>query len=177
VRLASYEYAKSPLPPDVGREVCFRLGINQRWLATGRAPMKPCFDLSPNLEYQVKPRALFSHAYREVLSLEIEERFRELEAHLGVKTVISGDFEAGVLDTFALLREPPANASAFYVSNLRKIQLRWLPEPLCFDFAKALMRCQREFYRKHKSEIERLVSERLRAQDRAKKPPNGSTGG
>ncbi len=47
VRLASYEYAKAPVRYEIGKQICYRLNINQRWLATGRLPLQPYFDVSP----------------------------------------------------------------------------------------------------------------------------------
>jgi transcriptional regulator with XRE-family HTH domain len=159
-RLASYEYAKAPVRYEFGKLVCYRLNVNQRWLATGQMPMQPYFDLSPHLEYQIKARDLFSSAFDRVLKGSVEERFAELKSLLGSHLVDSHSYEDAVLDNFHLVGDPPAKASVFYAERMVKLMLRWLPEQIVDRYTHELLKAGEAFKKKHWAEVERLVAAR-----------------
>jgi transcriptional regulator with XRE-family HTH domain len=156
VRLSSYEYAKAPVRFALAREVCFRFDVNQRWFATGVYPNRPYFDISPHLECQIDPRALFSEAWDKVLKTPVEQRFSELPTFLDPEVAMSGQYEDGVLDNFSLVGEEPARATAFYVARLIKVRLAWLEGTLLLEYAKMLLAADRRFAREHQTDLKRF---------------------
>ncbi len=160
VRLASYEYAKAPLRYEIGKEICYRLNLNQRWFATGKLPMQPYFDISPNLEFKIKPKSLFGAAYRDILEVGIEERFKELEALLGKEVVREGDIIGAVLDNFHLVGESVSKAAAFYARRVVQLYLTWLPDEVAMDYINSLLNAHRKFQKQHSSAIAKLIAER-----------------
>lgn len=59
---------------EVARKLCEKLSINQRWLATGRPPIRPNFSIGSIQETLIPGDLLFSHAFDAVLDdlLEFE---------------------------------------------------------------------------------------------------------
>lgn len=170
-RLASYEHCKAPIRYEVGKQLCFRHNINQRWFATGEEPNRPYFDLSPNLEFQVAPRALFSEAYEEVLKESIESRAAELEKVVGPEIFKSGKYEEALLDNFHLLGEEDPKAAAFYVARLIRTKLNWLKEPLLTEYTKLLLKADAEFCETRGKEMKSLSEK----EDTQKKALPGSS--
>ena len=77
-RLASYEYGRAPVRCDVALRICSELIINEKWLATGQGPMRPCLDLAnEKIVVKIKLGELFSRAYSEILSPIYEEIAKE----------------------------------------------------------------------------------------------------
>jgi transcriptional regulator with XRE-family HTH domain len=164
-RLASYEHCKAPLRYEVGKQVCYRHNINQRWLATGLEPTRPYFDISPNLEFQIKPKVVFSEAFDKVLLAEVEKRGAEIEKIVGRESMLKGDYEDALLDNFHLLGEEDPKAAAFYIARIIRTRLNWLKEPLLTEYCKALMAAESDFMQQHAEELRSLPIE-SRAEDK-----------
>jgi len=161
VKLASHEYAKAPIRYELGKQFCYRFNVNQRWFATGKLPKSPYFDISPNLEFQITPRALFSGAFDKVLADQIENRGAELARLVGKDALLAGEFEEVVMDNLHLVGEFPSRAMAFYVTKLILTKLNWLPGPLQVEYGNALLAAEKRFHKKHWKQIKALVAERL----------------
>jgi transcriptional regulator with XRE-family HTH domain len=147
-RLSSYEYAKAPIKYELGKQSCYRFNVNQRWFATGAPPAAPYFDISPNLEFRIKTKDLFSTAFDSVLRPYIEERERELKQFCGEEIFYAGEVAGEALDNFHLIGENPAKAAAFYVRKAVLIRLQWLPPDLQIEYADAIMGADRTFQKK-----------------------------
>jgi len=148
-RLVSYEECRAPVRYDLGKQICYRCNVNQRWFATGAYPKKPYFDLSPNLEFAIRPRALFSTAYDEVLKEAVEQRILDVEKRIGRRAALAGDYEEGLLDNFHLVGEKEPRADAFYVARIIQYKLRSLDEPLLTEYCKVLMEADSDFSQEH----------------------------
>jgi transcriptional regulator with XRE-family HTH domain len=147
-RLASYEYAKAPIRYELAKNICFRFNVNQRWLAEGTNPMHEYFDLSPHLEYLIKPRALFTKAYDEVLKSDIDTRWEYLE-----------DLESGGIG-FPRVGTPPREIALFYLNKLIALHLRVMPDDLKGKYYKAISDGAEAFFQYHLSEIEKARASR-----------------
>ncbi len=156
-RLSSYEYAKAPIRYELGKEFCYRFNVNQRWLATGQEPKTPYFDVSPNLEFKIKPKDLFSTAYK-VLQPHIEERSLELIGLYGKEAFYAGEVGGEALDNFHLLGEGPTKAAAFYVRKIVLLRLLWFPPDLQIKYAEAIMEADKTFARRFHKEIAEVVA-------------------
>ena len=66
-QLAGLEYALSPLRYGVGRILCDKCHVSQRWLATGNLPIRVFVEIHSARERQIPSDALFSCAYDEFL--------------------------------------------------------------------------------------------------------------
>lgn len=70
-RYANYEHGRARLPYMVGVQVCERFDINQRWLATGKTPMRPFFKAAPvNGEHKS-----FLNVYQQDLARHVDQRW------------------------------------------------------------------------------------------------------
>lgn len=156
-RLSSYEYAKAPIKYKLGKEVCYRFGVSQKWLATGDQPKGPYFDLSPNLEFQILPKSLFSAAFDTFLRKHIEEREGELKELYGKEVFLMGDTPGEALDNFHLVGDNPAKAAAFYVRKAVLLRLQWLPPDLQIEYANSIIEADAKFQKKFGRRIATLL--------------------
>lgn len=62
----------TPLSYAIGRHLCERFNISQRWLAVGGAPMNSVVKIPKRIEAQIPAGALFSQAYDEHLAAIVE---------------------------------------------------------------------------------------------------------
>jgi transcriptional regulator with XRE-family HTH domain len=162
-RLSSYEYAKAPIRYELGKEICYRLGISQRWLATGDGPQSPYFDVSPNLEFKIQPKTLFSMAFDKVLRPYIEERERELREFCGEDVFNAGAVGGEALDNFHLVGDSPAKAAAFYVRKAVMFRLQWLPPELQIEYAMGIIEADKKFQKKFGKKLASLLPPSQRA--------------
>ena len=79
--LANYELCRAVVPYEIGREVCRRLDINQRWLAIGTNPPQPFFHVDPQIEAAIQGGLSFHAHYERHLKREIEARWARREAN------------------------------------------------------------------------------------------------
>jgi DNA-binding XRE family transcriptional regulator len=154
------EYGRNPLRYWPGWWLCTELGVSERWLATGKLPMRPHFDIGYDIWSRINPRKLFSEAYDTVLRLPVEAGFAELEKFVGKDLVGAGVFFASVLVNLPLQGQPPEQALAFYLRDLISNHLVKLPEPIASKYAEALLKAENKFRQSHKREIEKLLRER-----------------
>jgi transcriptional regulator with XRE-family HTH domain len=172
--LANYEAGVTALTYEKSRRICYRLNVNQRWLATGIQPQIPYFDLSPNLEFSIKENSLFSKAFDDILRPEIERRFAELIQFLGEDAVMTGNYEDAIFDNLHLVGEEAGPAAAFYITKAIAMRGKLMPEPLQAKFAQTLMKAEQSFLNHNREEIEKL-SEVSRSVEKAIQKGIGNT--
>ncbi len=158
--LANYEAEITPVRFDQAKRICYRLNINQVWLATGANPYAPYFDLSPNLEFLIKPNALFSEAFDTVLKEPIQKQIDALVQWIGVKAYFAGKYDDAVLDSLHLAGEDSGRAAGFYVEKVIKMKFHQMPEQFRPKFAEALLAAEKSFLKQHGKDIEKLIRER-----------------
>ena len=161
-RLASYEYAKAPIRYELGRLVCYRFNVNQRWLAEGREPVDHTLDISQHTEALFPVRTLFSEAYDRFLKPEIEERISAVKSFIG-RSFEAGDFDDVLLDSYPLIGASPREAALFFIKRSTEVASARMPPTLQLDFAQHIHKAVGAFYQKHKVAIERWVSEQQMA--------------
>jgi len=157
--LANYEAEITPLSYDQAKRICYRLNINQWWLATGESPFVPYFDISPNLEFSIKQNALFSEAFYNVLKIELRRQIDTLIKWIGPKVYFSGNYDESVLDSLHLTGEDPGKAAGFYIQKVISMKFHWMPEQFRPAYAEALIDAEQGFWKKHGSAIEKVIRE------------------
>jgi transcriptional regulator with XRE-family HTH domain len=74
----NYHYARAPLRVETALWVCRKFNINEKWLATGEGWFSPSLFTDLGKLYKlIKPRMLFSDAYRWILSTEFDQRLNQ----------------------------------------------------------------------------------------------------
>ena len=164
-RLASYEYAKAPIVYELGRLICNRLNVNQRWLAEGRPPMRHCIDVSPHAEALFPVRILFSEAYDKHLKGEIDDRIAELEEQLGapLETAV---FDDALLDNWPPVGAPLAQGAEFYLKRICGILAHAMPPEIQAKFFGHLITEAQKFSEAHKNEMRDWLKESKERADR-----------
>lgn len=91
-RLASIEYARTPLTVGVADKISEKFDISLVWLAEGRSRMKPCVGLISRSCPEIKASTLLSRAY----SPELKRRFESSNLYglFSVVAILAG--EAGL---------------------------------------------------------------------------------
>jgi DNA-binding transcriptional regulator YiaG len=89
--LKHYEQGAAPLPFGVGEQICERLNLNQRWLATGERPRFPfVFSGQRNTTPPAKGRHTFFEAYTGWLREPMERWYERARAEEGrIRTAAS----------------------------------------------------------------------------------------
>jgi len=158
--LARFEAEITPIGYDEAKRFCFLLDINQRWLATGLSPHSPYFDVSPNLEFSIKPNSLFSKAFDTVLAGPIQDYSTTLMGLIGEKAFLAHNYDNAVFNNLQRVGEDPATAVRFYVSKGLSIRMQSMPERFKSPFASALAAAQDKFLTEHGGEIKKELRER-----------------
>lgn len=87
-RVASVEYARTPLRVDLADKIARRFGVNLRWLQTGEGQMKPSIGMLSVFYPQIKGSMLFSKS--DTSSLEKEALSRLPYIWFSVSAAASG---------------------------------------------------------------------------------------
>jgi transcriptional regulator with XRE-family HTH domain len=162
-RYKTYEYAASPVPFAVAEMACRSWNINQRWLATGKFPKHPHFDIEVPLvrilEEHCKGRRIsFGTVYREVLSALFDGAFKRLKSENNWPMADASTLS----NTVVKPNMPPLGAGQyssrhFEAANLGKIvqgAAERLPEKVLPKFDAGIKRLVAEILDKHRVEIE-----------------------
>jgi hypothetical protein len=92
--LASYEHGYNPVPYWVAAKISAETNICQRWLATGKAPMKPYLAVDQAFDDMV-PRSLpFSSVYDSILQEAVDSLIDAMGKSEGVTMEALGEFAA-----------------------------------------------------------------------------------
>src|SRR5208282_147231 len=91
-RLASIEYARTPLTVGVADKISSKFDVSLIWLAQGRGRMNPCVGLISQTSPEIKASTLLSAAFSE----DLERRFREHNLFSLYSMVAIGAGEAGL---------------------------------------------------------------------------------
>jgi len=156
VRLGSYEYAKAPIRYWLGRTICDRFNVSQRWLATGALPEQGYAEFDPKIEEQIGKRELFSKAYDERLSKLVEAHWVNVAKFAGVTE------EELTKTRFGPFAFPPLGADhikvlAFWLDYTAKTCLDLLPAvELQNAFYSQTLKAMQEFEKKHRAQAEKL---------------------
>lgn len=126
-RLASYEYARSPIRYSLARKMCDRFNINQRWLATGRLPSRHYVDVHAYTEGQIPDKMLFSEAYDIFLSKPLDAQIAQLAKglHCSEEEIENNWQRIGVSWPVGY---PGAKLSELYHQRLSQFRLHKQPE-------------------------------------------------
>lgn len=126
-RLASYEYARSPIRYALAKRMCDRFNINQRWLATGRLPSRHYVDIHAFVESQIPDKMLFSEAYEAFLSGPIDNEITRVAKSLCcTEQEIEDNWQR--IGISGPVGSPGLKLSELYHERLLALRLQQMPE-------------------------------------------------
>jgi transcriptional regulator with XRE-family HTH domain len=126
-RLASYEYARSPIRYQLAKRMCDRFNINQRWLATGRLPSRHYVDVHDYTESQIPDKMLFSEAFDAFLSKPLDNQIAQIAKTLHCKEEeIENNWQR--IGMSWPVGSPGAKLSELYHERLLQLRLHQQPE-------------------------------------------------
>lgn len=164
-KLTSYEYARTPVPYAVVKQLGEILDVNQRWLATGVLPKKSYIVVSEALEAALPPKALFSFAYDNLLADELDEIHRDAAKRQGVE---EKNVDPMVLDAYQPLGDHEAvyRAAAMRVLEFTMMIPGRLSNDLLDKYVVAIDKVANGFLKKHKAAISEAFKKRESDQQR-----------
>lgn len=153
-RLASYEYARAPVRYWLARKLCMCFGINQRWLALGKLPMRPYIDLDQSLDGGIHPRMLFSAAFDDVIGQPVERQLKLVEEVYGAP--------ADSLDDAIFVNLPATGmmsgkALGYALSHVIQTDLVRLPQHLKEEYFNELRKVGARFLKENSAEIKNYL--------------------
>ena len=156
-RLASYEYAKAPIRYELGKKLCLRLNISERWLATGRLPKKRFTDFIYAPEASTRLDPLFSEVFDQHLKEPTKESEVKLIDLIGIERFIQERFDSS---TPIYGKSGTKDLDKLYLDQISDC-VRSLPNHLHEKYWMSLAQAIDDFFERYNDDI--LQDERLRS--------------
>lgn len=152
-KLASYEYGRAPVRIEVALRIGMQFNINQRWLATGKEPREPYFEVDSSVVEAIPVRTLFSEAYKLHFEELVEWRFEDITKLLGT-SITSLDPEDERLYSFSPMGMPAKDALKHWISRIVMFDVEQLPESLLDGYFSTIVGAAKKFRKTHEAEME-----------------------